>query len=142
MGGVLAKFSCICGSRHSVAWKRAMEGLGVAHWACTDCGRRFVLTHQPPDVFVPVYLDPCVRSVEPRETGAANPVKRVKNPIPPPAIEFSCRCGASIIAHSWMYGTSISCPSCRSNILAALRYHLREKRFVILPEYPHTAVQG
>lgn len=119
-----------------------MDGLGVAHWRCTDCRRRFVLTYQEPESFVPIYLDPGVRSVDPRETGASNPIKNVKNPQPPPAIEFGCRCGERLTAHSWMYGGATTCSSCRGSILMVLCYNTREKRFVIRPEYPHTAVQA
>jgi predicted SprT family Zn-dependent metalloprotease len=142
MSGILAKFSCMCGSRHSVAWKRAMDGIGVAQWTCTDCRRRFVLTHQDPGLFTPIYLDAGVRPVEPRETGAANPHKKLKTPQAPPAIEFRCRCGEALTAHSWMYGATTRCTGCKASIFVALRYHLREKRFVILPEYPPSAVQA
>lgn len=132
-----AKFVCMCGVVHAVPRERALDGLSVAHWRCTDCGRRFVLTHTPPTTFTPVYLDAGVRSVEPRETGsAAFKRESLGNPVPPPAIEFACRCGTSITAHSWMYGASVVCSGCKSTILAALRYSRKRKEYVIAPEYP------
>lgn len=129
----------MCGSLHGVPLQRAMDGLGVAHWRCTDCRRRFVLAHTPPDDFTPIYLDPGVRSVEMRETGAANAGGTVnKVPVPPPAIDFQCRCGETITAHSWMYGATAVCTSCHSTIYCALKYSVKRKVHVILPTYPHT----
>ena len=87
----VARFRCMCGSHHTVPFDRALDALSVAHWRCTDCKRRFVLTHQPPEGFTPIYLDPGVRSVEPRETGATNPGGTVNTaPVPPPAIIIVC----------------------------------------------------
>jgi hypothetical protein len=134
----LAKFRCMCGSVHALPRERVLEGLGVSHWKCTDCGRLFVLTHQPPDGFVPIYLDPGVRAVKPRPTGSAA-ARNLKNPMPPPAIDFRCRCGHRITAHSWMYGGTSVCSACGSAMYLALRYHVREKRHVIVPEYPPRA---
>jgi len=115
-----------------------MDGLSVSHWRCTDCKRRFVLAFEPPDTFTPVYLDPGVRSIEPRDTGASNPGGNITStPVPPPAIDFNCRCGTTITAHSWMYGGTAICPSCRTTIYLALKYSLKQKIHVILPEYPH-----
>ena len=129
----------MCGSVHTVALKRAMDALSVAHWQCTDCRRRFVLAHEEPDTFTPIYLDPAVRSVEPRDTGASNPGGAVNTtPVPPPAIDFSCRCGEKITAHSWMYGGTAVCTACRTTIYLALKYSLKKKVHVISPEYPHT----
>src|ERR1041384_7624872 len=104
----VARFRCMCGSVHTVPHDIAMDGLGVAHWRCTDCRRRFVLAHEQREGFFPVYLDPGVRSGEPRDTGAANPTTGI--PAPPPAIDFNCRCGEKITAHSWMYGGTAVCP--------------------------------
>lgn len=132
----------MCGRLHSVGWKAAMEGLSVAHWRCTDCRRSFVLTFQEPASFVPIYLDSGVRSIEPRETGASNPLKDGKTPQPPPAIAYHCRCGEALTAHAWMYGGTTTCSSCRASILMVLCYHVRQKCFVIVPEYPHTAVEA
>lgn len=127
----------MCGVQHSLPRERVFDGLSVAHWRCTDCGRRFVLTHTPPESFTPMYLDPGVRSVEPRETGsAASSAATLKNPVPPPAITFNCRCGTSIIAHSWMYGQNVVCPGCQTTLLPALRYSRKRKEYVIVPEYP------
>jgi DNA-directed RNA polymerase subunit RPC12/RpoP len=131
-----AQFRCMCGFVHKLPRARALEGLGVAHWKCTDCGRRFVLTHTPPELFAPVYLDPSVRSVEVRETGSAVGAVNLKNALPPPAIEFKCRCGHAITAHSWMYGGTAACPGCKTNLLLALKYSTKRKQFVIVPEYP------
>ena len=72
-GMSVARFRCMCGSTHTVPREKALDGAGVVQWRCTDCKRRFVLAYQPPDGYMPVYLDPGVRSVEPRDTGAANP---------------------------------------------------------------------
>ena len=117
-----------------------MDGLSVAHWRCTDCRRRFVLAHTPPDDFTPIYLDPGVRSIDARDTGACNPGGMVnKTPVPPPAIDFNCRCGETITAHSWMYGGTAVCGGCRSTIYLALKYSVKRKMHLILPEYPHTA---
>ena len=135
----VARFRCMCGSHHSVPFDRAMDAIGVAHWRCTDCKRRFVLAHQPPEGFTPIYLDPGVRSVDSRETGASNPGGAVNTtPVPPPAIDFSCRCGERITAHSWMYGGTAVCTRCQSTIYLALKYSVKRKVHVILPEYPHT----
>jgi len=134
-----ARFRCMCGSQHTVPMDRAVDALGVAHWRCTDCKRRFVLAYQPPEGFTPIYLDPGVRSVEPRETGASNPGRTVTTtPVPPPAIDFNCRCGHLITAHSWMYGGTAVCTSCGTTIYLALKYSTKRKIHVILPEYPHT----
>lgn len=132
----IAQFRCMCGFVHKVPRSRALDGLSVAHWKCTDCGRRFVLTHIPPDAFAPVYLDPAVRSIDPRETGSALKRSNLKNALPPPAIEFRCRCGESITAHSWMYGGTALCPGCKTNVLLALKYSTKRKQYVIIPEYP------
>jgi hypothetical protein len=126
----------MCGSIHGVPWERAVDGIGVAHWRCTDCRRRFVLTLTPPATFVPIYLDPGVRSIDPRETGATGGASRLKNPAPPPAIEFECRCGERITAHSWMYGGTVSCSGCRATLLLVLKYSMKRKVHVIAPEYP------
>jgi len=136
----VARFYCMCGSLHTVPRDRALDALGVAHWRCTDCKRRFVLAHQEaPDGFTPIYLDPGVRSVEPRDTGPINPGgKVVATPMPPPAIDFKCRCGEKITAHSWMYGGTAVCTSCRTTIYLALKYSVKNKVHVIVPEYPHT----
>lgn len=135
----VARFRCMCGSTHTVPREKALDALGVAHWRCTDCKRRFVLAYQPPEGFMPVYLDPSVRSVEPRDTGAANPGGTVNAaPVPPPAIDFKCRCGEKITAHSWMYGGTAVCMGCRSTIFLALKYSVKSKMHVIVPEYPHT----
>lgn len=129
----------MCGSLHAVPRDRALDGLGVAHWRCTDCRRRFVLAQEAPDAFTPIYLDPGVRSIEPRDTGAVHPGGTVsKDPVPPPAIDFKCRCGQTITAHSWMYGGTTVCPGCRSTIYLALKWSLKRKIHVIAPEYPHT----
>ena len=133
----VARFRCMCGSHHSVPFPRALDGIGVAHWRCTDCKRRFVLAHQPPDGFTPIYLDPGVRSVEPRETGAANPGGAVNTtPVPPPAIEFKCRCGERMTAHSWMYGSTLECQGCRTPMLLVLKFNRKRNWHVIDPEYP------
>jgi hypothetical protein len=121
-----------------VPWARAIDGIGVAQWQCTDCRRRFVLTFQPPQAFVPIYLDPAVRSVEPRPTGAADRAKNLKTPQPPPAIDFECRCGEALVAHSWMYGGTTVCTGCRRSVLVVLKYHVKDKVFLVRPEYPHT----
>ena len=134
-----AWFRCMCGSGHSLRMDQALDGIGIIHWLCTDCRRRFVLTHQPPDGFAPVFLDPGVRSVLIRETGPSNPNGTInKAPVPPPAIEFKCRCGETITAHSWMYGGTAVCTGCRTTLYLALKYNVRQKTHVILPEYPHT----
>jgi hypothetical protein len=114
-----------------------MDGIGVAHWQCTDCRRRFVLTFQDPAAFLPVYLDPGVRSIEPRATGSVSRAPQaLKNTAPPPALEFSCKCGRSIVAHSWMYGGTTSCPGCNTTIYMVLKYSMKRKVHVIVPEYP------
>ena len=138
----IAQFRCMCGFVHKVPRPRAMDGLSIAHWKCTDCGRRFVLTHVPPDVFAPVYLDAAVRSVDVRETGLAMKASNLKNPLPPPAIEFACRCGEKITAHSWMYGGTAVCPGCKTNLFLALKYSTRRKQYVIIPEYPPKVTTG
>jgi DNA-directed RNA polymerase subunit RPC12/RpoP len=117
-----------------------MDGLGVAHWRCTDCRRRFVLAHESPQGFTPVYLDPGVRSIDPRDTGTGGSASGSAHalPAPPPAIDFQCRCGEKITAHSWMYGGTAVCPKCRSTIYLALKYSVKKKVHVIVPEYPHT----
>ncbi|HEX7898247.1 MAG TPA: hypothetical protein VF950_10840 [Planctomycetota bacterium] len=136
MSGV-AKIVCMCGVVHALPRARVHDGLSVAHWRCTDCGRRFVLTHVPPNVYTPVYLDAGVRSVQPRETGSsASTRESLGNPVPPPALDFSCRCGTIITAHSWSYGSSLVCSGCSTTILVALRYSRRRKEYLIVPEYP------
>ncbi len=127
----------MCGNVHSVPTAKAKDGLGVAHWKCTDCRRRFVLTHTPPDAWTPVYLDSGVRSVDMRETGPSNGGTRAKNPMPPPALEFACRCGEELTAHSWMYGGTTVCAGCKSTLYLALKYSVKRKVHVIVPEYSH-----
>ena len=135
----VARFRCMCGSIHAVPMAKALDGLGVAHWRCTDCRRRFVLAHESPEGFTPVYLDPSVRSIEPRDTGSSKQGASVDTmPAPPPAIDFDCRCGERITAHSWMYGGTAVCTRCRSTIYLALKYSVKRKVHVIVPEYPHT----
>lgn len=133
----VARFRCMCGSVHAVPQDRAKDGLGVAHWQCTDCRRRFVLTHTPPDVWTPIYLDGAVRLIDIRETGPSKEGVVSKNPAPPPALEFDCRCGERLTAHSWMYGGTTVCPSCKANIYLVLKYSMKRKTHVIVPEYPH-----
>ena len=60
----------------------------------------------------------------------------LKNPAPPPAIDFLCRCGTKITAHSWMYGSNVVCAGCQTTLLPALRYSRKRKEYVIVPEYP------
>src|SRR5436190_15975670 len=98
----VARFRCMCGSIHTLPLQEAMDGLGVAHWRCTDCRRRFVLAHESREGFSPVYLDSGVRSIDPRDTGTAPSGSAHGLPSPPPAIDFLCRCGEKITAHSWM----------------------------------------
>ena len=129
----------MCGSIHAVPMRSALDGLGVSHWRCTDCRRRFVLAHEPLEGFTPVYLDPGVRSIEPRDTGASKASGVSTMPAPPPAIDFACRCGEKITAHSWMYGGTAVCTRCRSTLYLALKYSVKHKVHVIVPEYPHTS---
>lgn len=120
-----------------------MDAIGVAHWRCTDCRRRFVLMADETDGFSAVYLDSGVRSVEPRDTGTSKPAGSVnKVPVPPPAIDFKCRCGEKITAHSWMYGGTTVCTACRSSLYLALKYSIKQKVHIILPEYPHTTTSA
>lgn len=130
-----AKFGCMCGLVHAVPRDEALKGLGVAHWRCTDCGRRFVLTHVPPESFTPVFLDPAVRSGTLRETGLAPRKTNLKNPVPPPALEFDCRCGAPVTVHSWSYNGTVVCPGCGATVYAAVKYNLKTKTFLIRPGY-------
>ena len=131
-----AKFRCMCGLVHKVPKERALDGTGVAHWQCTDCRRRFVLVHTPPNTFTPFYLDPSVRSGDVRDTGSAVSASNLKNSLPPPAIEYSCRCGSKGTAHSWMYGGTSVCPGCKTTIFLALKWSVNRKVHVIVPEYP------
>lgn len=130
-----ARFGCMCGLIHEVPRENALTGLGVAHWRCTDCGRRFVLTHVPPDSFTPMYLDPAVRSSTVRETGLAPRRTNLKNPVPPPALDFECRCGESVTVHSWNYNTAVVCQGCGDSAYAAVKYNLKSKQFVVRPQY-------
>lgn len=133
----VAQFRCMCGYIHRVPREEALQGISVVHWKCTDCGRRFVLSHEPPDGFLPIYLDGSVRSGLIRETGSAASPSSQKNPMPPPAIEYRCRCGEKATAHSFMYGNSAVCPSCKTSMLLVLKYSMKMKRFLVIPEYPH-----
>jgi hypothetical protein len=126
----------MCGNIHAIPRERAMDAIGVAHWQCTDCQRRFVLVHSEPELWTPIYLDSGVRSIQLRDTGSANPATSLKNPMPPPAIDFFCRCGQKITAHSWMYGGSTICPGCKSALFLVLKYSMKRKVHVIDPEYP------
>lgn len=130
-----AQFTCMCGLVHSVPQARAMNGIGVAHWRCTDCARGFVLTHVPPDIYMPVFLDSGVRSSEPRETGSASKASNLKHPVPPPALDFDCRCGEAVTVHSWNYNGTVVCPGCCSAVYAAVKYNLKRKEFVLRPGY-------
>lgn len=130
----------MCGVVHALPRERALDGLSVSHWRCTDCGRRFVITHTATDGFVPVYLDSDVRSIEPRETGSGTSNRAtLGNPAPPPAIDFDCRCGTRITAHAWMYGGTAVCSGCGNTLLLVLKYHLKRKEYVVVPEYPAKA---
>jgi hypothetical protein len=129
----------MCGNIHSIPLDRAKNGLGVAHWRCTDCRRRFVLTHLPPDTWTPVYLDVGVRSVDIRETGPSDEGTASRRPMPPPAIDFECRCGERQTAHSWMYGGTSVCPACHATLYLALKFSVKRKVHVIVPEYSHKA---
>lgn len=131
-----AKFRCMCGNIHPVPEERARNGIGVAHWRCTDCRRRFVLTNGAPETWTPIYLDPGVRSIDVRETGPSVAGSSARNPTPPPAIEFACRCGERITAHSWMYGSTTVCGACRSTIFMVLKYSTKRRAHVIAPEFP------
>ncbi len=132
-----AKFRCMCGCVHSVGRDLAMDAIGVAHWQCTDCRRRFVLTFMPPQSFAPVYIDADVRSHDLRKTGSAVNPSDTQNPVPPQAIEFACRCGEKGMAHSWMYGGTLVCGGCKSSLLLVLKYNVTQKMHVIVPEYPN-----
>lgn len=131
-----AQFRCMCGLVHKVPKEQALDGTGVAHWRCTDCRRRFVLAFTPPGTFTPIYLDGSVRSVEIRETGSAVNASNMKNPLPPPAIEYACRCGTRSTAHSWMYGGTALCSGCKTTLFLALKWSVNRKMHVIVPEYP------
>lgn len=128
----------MCGNIHKVPQERARDGLGVAHWRCTDCRRRFVLTFTAPEAWTPIYLDSGVRSVDVRETGPSEG-SSARNPIPPPAIEFQCPCGETMTAHSWMYGGTTVCPSCRATLFLVLKYSTKTRQHVIDPQGPHKA---
>jgi hypothetical protein len=131
-----ARFRCMCGNIHKVPLDRAEDGLGVAHWRCTDCRRRFVLTFSPPEVWTPIYLDSAVRSIDVRETGPSEG-SNARNPVPPPAIPFACPCGESMTAHSWMYGGTTVCPGCHTTLFLVLKYSTKKRSHVIVPESPH-----
>ncbi len=131
-----ARFLCMCGVVHELPRERAMEGIGVAWWRCTDCRRLFVLTHDPPNTFEAIFVDPGVREKEIRETGPGKKAPSPRQPMPPPAIEFQCRCGRKLVAHAWMFNTTFICPSCGITLYLALKYSYRRARHVIVPEYP------
>lgn len=133
-----ASFRCMCGRLHALPRERVIEHAGARHWRCTYCQRRFVLVFEPPGTFTPIYVDPTARASETLDTGTDAALPRVDSPLPPPAIDFKCRCGTSITAHSWMYGGTVVCPGCRTTILVALRYNPKRAWHVIVPEYPPT----
>lgn len=134
----VARFRCMCGRVHALDRDKVLQYSGARHWRCTHCRRRFVLIHERSDVFTPIYVDPNARSSETLETGTGAALPRVNVPLPPPALDFKCRCGVVNTVHSFMYGSTITCPSCRTNILATLRYVPKRAWHVIEPQYPPT----
>lgn len=131
-----ARLRCLCGRIHNLDRAKVMARLGCAHWRCTSCGRRFVILHEPPDIFTPAYVDPQSRPQDTQETGSSPVLPRVDMPLPPPAIEFKCRCGTRSTAHSWMYGSTLECPGCRTPMLLVLKFNTKRNWHVIDPEYP------
>ncbi|HYF01177.1 MAG TPA: hypothetical protein VEJ18_19795, partial [Planctomycetota bacterium] len=131
-----ARLRCLCGRIHSLDRQKVMARLGCAHWRCTACGRKFVILHEPPDTFTPAYVDPYARPQEVNETGSSPVLPRVDLPLPPPAIEFKCRCGERMTAHSWMYGSTLECQGCRTPMLLVLKFNRKRNWHVIDPEYP------
>lgn len=129
----------MCGVVHVLPRERVMDGIGVARWRCTDCRRRFVMAHEPPDAFLPIFVDPAVREGETRETGPGKKAQTPKQPMPPPAIPFACRCGEKMVAHSWMFNTTAVCRKCGTSLYMALKYSYRRALHVIVPEYPAKA---
>ena len=134
-----ARFLCMCGVVHEIARDKVMDGIGVARWRCTDCRRRFVLTFDPPSTFQAIFIDPNMREGETRETGPGKQNPSPKQPMPPPAIDFACRCGEKMVAHAWMFNTTSKCGRCGTTLYLALKYSYRRGRHVIVPEYPAKA---
>lgn len=134
--GEMARFRCLCGRIHSLDRGVVMDRLAQDQWRCTHCGRRFVLTQEGPNAFCPFFISGDTRPAEAFETGPGEAPPRSSRPAPPPALEFRCRCGQRMIAHSFMYGANTMCSSCGIAMLLALKFDPRRNSHLIDPEYP------
>ena len=131
-----ARFRCLCGRIHSLDRGTVMDRVAQDHWRCTHCARIFVLVHEPPGTFTPVFVDGNSRPQVAFDTGPGAPPAEAGRPEPPPALEFRCRCGRRMTAHSWMYGGPMDCGGCGTPMLLVLKFNPRRNWHVIEPEYP------
>lgn len=134
--GEMARFRCLCGRIHTLDRQIVLDRLAQDQWRCTHCGRKFVLMQEGPSAFCPVFISGDTRPAEAFETGPGEAPPLSSRPEPPPAIEFRCRCGQRMLAHSWMYGSYSDCMACRTPLLLALRFDARRNWYLIVPEYP------
>ena len=131
-----ARFRCLCGRIHALDRGVVLDRLAQDLWRCTHCGRKFVLTFEAPNSFCPVFMDGDSRPADAFDTGPGTAPPLSSRPEPPPAIEFRCRCGRRMLAHSWMYGAHADCAGCGTPMLLALKFDARRNWHLIVPEYP------
>ena len=130
-------FQCLCGKSHTLLREKVLEGLGVSHWKCAGCKRRFVVACVPGssdagEDFWPVYLDnvPATGStVQEGSTTDLSPGMAADE------IHFQCRCGCRLVGRSRMFGKPSNCPKCRSGLVLTLGYKSGTRDAIPLVDY-------
>ena len=121
--------SCLCSKLHTLLRDEVVSGLGVSHWKCGRCKRRFVIacTPESPGVreeFWPLFLDDVPRTGETREDGRSTDDEGIAPA--PPEIHFQCRCGCRLVGKSRIYGVPTRCPNCGSHLVLEIGYRTED----------------
>ena len=136
---MMVAFRCLCGKLHTLLRGEVLEGLGVTHWKCVGCKRRFVIACTPasngrPEEFWPLYLEDVPVTGSTREEGL--PVG-LETPAPVPAeLRFQCRCGCRLVGKSRIFGQPSTCPKCASSLVLSVGYKADDGSPIPLLTYP------